>query len=159
MALSDCRIVHLPKIADPRGNLTFIEGERHIPFEIRRAYYLYDIPGGETRGGHAHKILEQFVIAVSGSFDVILDDGRQRKRFQLNRPFFGVYIAPMVWRELENFSSASVCLVLVSQPYDESDYHRDYQRFLQAAQQPLNSPAAREQDLEVHSAGHRPSGQ
>lgn len=132
MSIRDSRIVELPKIADPRGNLTFIEGNRHIPFEIKRVYYLYDVPGGATRGGHAHKELEQLIIAISGSFDVILDDGYERKSFHLNRSYFGLHISPMIWRELDNFSSASVCLVLASQKYDESDYYRDYDEFIEA---------------------------
>ncbi len=132
MSIQNCRVIELPKITDPRGNLTFIEGNRHIPFEIKRVYYLYDVPGGATRGGHAHKELEQLIIAISGSFDVILDDGYERKRFHLNRSYFGLYITPMIWRELENFSSASVCLVLASQEYDEVDYYRDYDEFTRA---------------------------
>jgi len=132
MSIRDCRIIELPKISDPRGNLTFIEGSRHIPFEIKRVYYLYDVPGGATRGGHAHKKLEELIIAISGSFDVVLDDGYERKRFHLNRSYFGLYIPPMIWRELDNFSSASVCLVLASREYDESDYYRDYDEFIKA---------------------------
>lgn len=132
MGLEQCRILELPKIADPRGNLTFIESGRHVPFEIRRAYYLYDVPGGATRGGHAHRTLHQFLIAMSGSFDVVLDDGRNRVRHHLNRSYYGLYIAPMVWREMDNFSSGSVCLVLASDFYDEADYIRDYETFLQA---------------------------
>lgn len=132
MALSDCQIVNLPKIAEPRGNLTFIEAGRHVPFEIRRVYYLYDVPGGSERGGHAHKELRQLIVAMSGSFDVILDDGRQKQRFHLNRSYYGLYVCQMVWRELDNFSSGSVCLVLASNSYDESDYYRDYQDFLNA---------------------------
>jgi dTDP-4-dehydrorhamnose 3,5-epimerase-like enzyme len=132
MALSDCRIISLPKIADPRGNLTFIEGGRHVPFEIRRVYYLYDVPGGADRGGHAHKEMQQLIIAMSGSFDVILDDGRQKQRYHLNRSYYGLYVCPMIWRELDNFSSGSVCLALASNRYDESDYYRDYQEFLRA---------------------------
>ena len=132
MALSDCQIVNLPKIAEPRGNLTFIEAGRHVPFEIRRVYYLYDVPGGSERGGHAHKELRQLIVAMSGSFDVILDDGRQKQRFHLNRSYYGLYVCQMVWRELDNFSSGSVCLVLASNSYDESDYYRDYQDFLHA---------------------------
>ena len=132
MALSDCQIVNLPKIAEPRGNLTFIEAGRHVPFEIRRVYYLYDVPGGSERGGHAHKGLRQLIVAMSGSFDVILDDGRQKQRFHLNRSYYGLYVCQMVWRELDNFSSGSVCLVLASNSYDESDYYRDYQDFLHA---------------------------
>jgi len=132
MGLELCRILHLPKIADPRGNLTFIEGERHVPFDIRRVYYLYDVPGGAERGGHAHKGLHQLIVAMSGSFDVLLDDGRERKRFHLNRSYYGLYICPMIWRELDNFSSGSVCMVLASNLYDESDYYRDYGCFLRA---------------------------
>jgi dTDP-4-dehydrorhamnose 3,5-epimerase-like enzyme len=132
MSLDLAKIIDLPKISDPRGNLTFVEGSRHIPFNINRVYYLYDVPGGETRAGHAHKELEAFMIAVSGSFEVILDDGRERKSFFLNRSYYGLYIPKMVWRELENFSSGSVCLVLASEIYDESDYYRDYNQFLKA---------------------------
>jgi len=129
LSLSKCKIINLPKISDRRGNLTFIEENRHIPFEIKRVYYLYDVPGGESRGGHAHKRLQQFLIAVSGSFDVILDDGFKRKRFHLNRSYYGLYIPPMIWRELNNFSSGSVCLVLASDFYDENDYIRNYDDF------------------------------
>jgi dTDP-4-dehydrorhamnose 3,5-epimerase-like enzyme len=130
MSLDDCRIIDLPKITDPRGNLTFIEGGRHVPFEIRRVYYTYDVPGGAERGGHAHKNLHQLIIALSGSFDVVLDDGTEKKRFHLNRSYYGIYVCPMIWRELENFSSASVCMVLASNLYDASDYYRDYQEFV-----------------------------
>ncbi len=136
MPLADCKIVNLPKIAEPRGNLTFVEGERHVPFEIRRVYYLYDVPGGADRGGHAHKGLRQLIVSMSGSFDVILDDGREKQRFHLNRSYYGLYVCPMIWRELDNFSSGSVCLVLASNRYDESDYYRDYQEFLKALRQP-----------------------
>jgi hypothetical protein len=132
MSLTLCRILDLPRITDARGNLSFVESRRQVPFEIRRVYYLYDVPGGSSRGGHGHKTLEQVLIAMSGSFDVILDDGSQRKRFHLNRSYFGLYIAPMIWRELDNFSSGSVCLALASAPYDEADYHRDYRDYLQA---------------------------
>lgn len=127
--LSECKIIDLPKITDRRGNLTFIEENKHIPFEIKRVYYLYDVPGGETRGGHAHKHLQQFIIATNGSFDVILDDSFERKRFHLNRSYYGLYVPSMIWRELDNFSSGSVCLVLVSELYDEDDYIRDYETF------------------------------
>jgi len=130
MNLSKYKIVDLPKITDRRGNLTFIEENRHVPFGIKRVYYLYDVPGGETRAGHAHKHLEQFMIAASGSFDVILDDGFERKRFHLNRSYYGLCIPSMVWRELNNFSSGSVCLVLASELYEEEDYIRDYEKFL-----------------------------
>ena len=127
--LEKCRIINLPKIIDSRGNLTFIEERHHIPFKIKRVYYLYDVPGGETRGGHAHKNLEQFIIAASGSFDVILDDGNNRKKYALNRSYYGLYLPEMIWRELENFSSGSVCLVLASEYYEQDDYIRDYDIF------------------------------
>jgi len=132
MSLNDCKIIDLPKIADPRGNLTFIEGGRHIPFQIQRVYYLYDTLGGAERGGHAHKGLHQLIVAMSGSYDVVLDDGKQKKRFHLNRSYYGLYVCPLIWRELDNFSSGAVCLVLASNLYDESDYYRDYQEFLNA---------------------------
>ena len=127
--LDDCKIVNFPKVTDYRGNLSFIEENRQIPFKIKRVYYLYDVPSGATRGGHAHKNLQQLVIALSGSFDIILDDGVQRRKFFLNRPHYGLYIPPKVWRELENFSSNSVALSLVSEVYDESDYIRNYDSF------------------------------
>jgi dTDP-4-dehydrorhamnose 3,5-epimerase-like enzyme len=129
MSISQCCIIELPKIVDVRGNLTFIEQKKHIPFDIKRVYYLYDVPAGESRGGHAHRTLEQFIIAASGSFDVILDDGKDRKTFHLNRPYMGLYICPMVWRELNNFASGSVCLVLASDLFSEQDYIRDYSAF------------------------------
>ena len=131
-SLSQCRIIDLPKISDPRGNLTFIEGGQHVPFAIQRVYYLYDVPGGAERGGHAHKNLHQLIIAMSGSFDVILDDGEQKRRVHLNRSYNGLYVCPMIWRELDNFSSGSVCMVLASNKYDEADYYRDYDEFLKA---------------------------
>lgn len=127
--IEECRIISLPRISDPRGNLTFIEGGRHLPFEIKRVYYLYDVPGGAERGGHAHKRLHQLVIAVSGSFDVHLDDGREKKTVHLNRSYNGLMICPMIWREITNFSSGAVCLVLASDYYDEADYYRDYPQF------------------------------
>jgi dTDP-4-dehydrorhamnose 3,5-epimerase-like enzyme len=128
-ALDDCRIVDFPKVTDYRGNLSFIEENNQIPFQIKRVYYLYDVPSGATRGGHAHRALHQVVIALSGSFDIILDDGIRKRSFFLNRPHYGLYIPPKVWRELENFSSNSVALSLVSEVYDESDYVRDYDSF------------------------------
>jgi len=121
--------VNFPKVSDYRGNLSFIEESRQIPFAIKRVYYLYDVPSGASRGGHAHKELEQIVIALSGSFDVILDDGDSRRTFFLNRPHYGLYIPSGIWRELENFSSNSVALSLVSQVYDELDYLREYEEF------------------------------
>jgi len=129
MSLSECKIIDLPKILEKRGNLTFIEGTRHLPFEIKRVYYLYDVPGGATRGGHAHRELKQFIIAAMGSFDVIVGDGFEKKKFHLNRSYYGLYIPRMIWRELDNFSSGSVSLALVSQYYDEDDYIRDYDSF------------------------------
>jgi len=132
MSLAECRFIELPIIHDPRGNLTFIEGGRHLSFEIKRVYYLYDVPGGAERGGHAHRNMHQLIIAMSGSFDVILKDGTEQKRFHLNRSYFGLYVCPMIWRELDNFSSGSVCLVLASNLYEEDDYLRDYNAFLQA---------------------------
>jgi hypothetical protein len=130
--VGDCRLIQLPKIADPRGNLTFIESERHIPFSIKRVFYLYDVPGGADRGGHALKRCHQFLIAMSGSFDVILYDGRENKRIHLNRSYNGLYLPPMIWREMDNFSSGSVCLALASEPYDANDYYRDYHEYLRA---------------------------
>lgn len=132
MGIADCRLIDLPKIQDPRGNLTFIEGGSHIPFAIERVYYLYDVPGGAERGGHAHKGLHQLIVAMSGSFDVVLNDGVANKRVHLNRSYQGLYVCPMMWRELDNFSSGSVCMVLASQRYAEDDYYRDYNEFLAA---------------------------
>lgn len=134
-SLENCKQISLPKISDPRGNLSFIEGGQHIPFDIKRVYYLYDVPGGSDRGSHAHKTLHQFIVAMSGSFDVVLDDGRQKKRFHLNRSYYGLYVCPMMWRDLDNFSSGAVCLVLASTHYDAADYIRDYSQFLQLANQ------------------------
>ena len=127
-----CTLVKLPKITDSRGSLTFVESGNHIPFEIKRVYYIYDVPGNTRRGGHGHRELEQFVVAMHGSLDVVLDDGYAKKRLQLNRPHEGLYVYPMVWREI-NFSPGAICMVLASAPYDESDYYRDYNTFLQAA--------------------------
>lgn len=133
MPLDDCRIIELPKIQDHRGNLTFIEADRHVPFEFKRVYYLYDVPGGAARAAHGHRSLHQLMIAMSGSFDVTLDDGKQKKLFHLNRSYFGLYIPPMMWRDLDNFSSGAVCMVLASDYYDENDYFRNYDNFLKAA--------------------------
>jgi hypothetical protein len=137
MGIESCQLVQLPKISDPRGNLTFIEAGKHIDFDIKRVFYLYDVPGGAERAGHALKMCHQFLIAMSGSFDVVLDDGYQKKRFHLNRSYYGIYIAPMVWRELENFSSGSVCMALASTFYDASDYYRDYEEFLASVRSQL----------------------
>lgn len=123
-------LINLPVISDPRGNLSFIESNTHLPFEIARVYYLYDVPSGSVRAGHAHKALDQLLIAVAGSFDVRLHDGVNQERVTLNRPHVGLHIGPMQWREIDNFSSGSVCLVLASTPYDEADYIRDFDAFL-----------------------------
>jgi len=136
MPLGDCRFIELPKVQSDRGNLTFIEGNRHIPFAIKRVYYLYDVPGGEIRGAHAHRSLEQFFIAASGSFDLVLDDGRSKQRFHLNRSYYGIYLPSMIWRVLDNFSSGSVCIVLASDYYDEADYIRDYDEFVSLVNNP-----------------------
>ena len=126
------RLLELPKVSDSRGNLTFIESDQHLPFAIERVYYLYDVPGGEMRAGHALRSCEQVLIALSGSFDVYLDDGYERRCFKLNLPNFGLYIPPGIWRELENFSSGAVCLSLASEQYDSAGYWRDYEEFLTA---------------------------
>ncbi len=133
MNLKSCTIIELPKIADPRGNLTFVESGRHIPFEIKRIFYLYDVPGGETRAGHALKECHQFIIAMSGSFDLILDDGTRKERYHLNRSYYGLYVPPLIWREIENFSTNSVCMVIASEFYNEEDYLREYPEFIKAA--------------------------
>ncbi|MEN9306145.1 MAG: hypothetical protein RL173_77 [Fibrobacterota bacterium] len=123
------RLIDFPIVHEPRGNLSFIEGQRQIPFDIQRVYYLYDVPGGAVRGGHAHKDLQQVIIALSGSFDVVVDDGTDRKKISLNRSYHGLYLPNMIWRELENFSSGAVCLVLASAYYEEDDYIRDIAQF------------------------------
>ena len=132
MPLKDCKIIDLPKIQDPRGNLTFIESNVHLPFSLNRVFYLYDVPGGENRAGHALKTCEQFLIAMSGSFNITLDDGLNKQDFYLNRSYYGLYIPPLVWREIDDFSTGAVCLALASHKYDESDYYRDYNEFLKA---------------------------
>ena len=132
MSLQHCKIIDLPIIEDRRGNLTYIEGNQHVPFDIKRVYYLYDVPGGSERGGHAHKDLHQLLIAMSGSFDILLDDGRTKFKYHLNRSYYGLYIPPMIWREIDNFSSGSVCMVLASEHFSEADYYRDYSEFTQA---------------------------
>jgi dTDP-4-dehydrorhamnose 3,5-epimerase-like enzyme len=138
MAISDCRIIGFPRIEDPRGNLTFVEGGNHIDYDIKRVYYLYDVPGGASRGGHAHRETHELLVAMSGSFTVVLDDGDVTQRFTLNRSWYGLYVPPMTWRSLEDFSSGSVCMVLASECYSEADYFREYADF-QAA---LALPAA-----------------
>lgn len=135
MPISDVKLIELPRINDHRGNLTFIESGRHIPFEIKRTYYLYDVPGGATRAGHGHKALHQLMIAMSGSFDITLDDGYEKRVVHLNRSYNGLYIPPMMWRDLDNFSSGAVCMVLASAFYDEEDYFRNYDDFLRATRE------------------------
>jgi len=133
MLVEHCRIIDLPKILDPRGNLSFVEGDNHIPFEIKRIFYIYDVPGGETRAGHSNMHSEQFLIAMSGSFDVIVDDGFRKKKFHLNRAYYGLYLPINIWREIDNFSSGAVCLVLTSTLYAAEDYIRDYDHFVAKA--------------------------
>lgn len=129
MKIADCRMFELPKISDPRGNLTFLEGMQHLPFEFKRVFYLYDVPGGAERAGHALKTCHQFLIAISGSFDVVIDDGSERKRIHLCRSYYGLHLPPMIWRELDNFSSGSVCLALASENYAADGYFRTYEEF------------------------------
>jgi hypothetical protein len=129
VTVEDARLIELPRVQDPRGNLTFIEEHRHVPFDLRRIFYLYDVPGGETRAGHANRDLEQLIVAASGSFDVTVDDGTEHRRFSLNRSYFGLHLPGMLWREIGNFSSGSVCLVLASDYYNEDDYFRDYDEY------------------------------
>ena len=132
--VDDCKLIDLPKITTRQGNITAVEGAKDIPFDIARVYYLYDVPGGESRGGHAHKELQQLIVSVMGSFDVVLDGGQKKKTVTLNRAYYGLYVPRMIWRELENFSSGGICLVLASIPYDENDYIRDYDIFLREKQ-------------------------
>lgn len=126
----DCNVIHLPKIYREAGSITPVQNNLEIPFSIRRIYYLYDIPAGETRGAHAHKSLEQLIIAASGSFDITIDDGRNKKTVHLNRPFMGLHIKPYIWRDMSNFSSGATCLVLASNLYNAQDYIRDYEEFI-----------------------------
>ena len=133
-SVDQCKIIDLPKINDPRGNLTFVESEKHIPFEIKRVFYIYDVPTGESRGAHSHHTLKQFIICLAGSFDVKVDDGRKKKVIHLNRPWQGVFIPPMIWDSEANFDPGSVCLVLSSDMYNEKDYIRNYDEFLEVVQ-------------------------
>ena len=126
----NCQLIELPKISERKGAITPLYNGVHVPFDIARVYYLYDVPGGESRGGHAHKVLQQLIVAVMGAFDVVLDDGNERRRIHLDRAYHGLCIKQMIWRELKNFSSGGICLVLASLPYDENDYIRDYDTFL-----------------------------
>ncbi|MBI9052562.1 MAG: WxcM-like domain-containing protein [Bacteroidales bacterium] len=127
--MKNVKLIELPKILDERGNLSFIEGENHIPFQIKRTYWIYDVPGGEIRGGHAYKELYELIVALSGSFDVVLDNGINKQTFSLNRSYYGLYIPKMVWRRMENFSTNSLALVLASEIFDQRDYIRDYEQF------------------------------
>lgn len=128
--MEEPRIINLPKFLDARGNLSFAQNNTHIPFEIKRTYWLYDVPGGESRGGHAYRETEEFVIALSGSFDVVVDDGKEKKTFHLNRSYYGLYIPKRMWREMDNFSTNSLALEFASTKYDPTDYIRDYDEFL-----------------------------
>jgi hypothetical protein len=129
--IHDCKLIDLRKISDPRGNLTVIEGNGDIPFDIKRVYYLYDVPGGESRGAHAHKALYQLLIAANGSFSVTLDDGNEKVTYDLKRPYVGLLIVPGIWRDLDDFSSGSVCLCLASEHYEAADYIRNYNDFIE----------------------------
>ena len=130
MNIDTVSIINLPRIIDARGNLSFFEENEHIPFEINRVYWIYDVPGGEVRGGHAYQELQELIVALSGSFDVVINDGVQEKKFTLNRSYFGILIPKMIWRKLENFSTNSLCLIAASAPYNPSDYIRDYRKFV-----------------------------
>ena len=130
MTIDDVKIIELPKFTDPRGNLSFVEQLNHIPFEIKRTYWIYDVPGGENRGGHAFKENQEFIVALSGAFDVIVDDGENKKKFTLNRSYYGLYVPVGIWREMENFSTNSLALEFGSMHYDERDYIREYDEYL-----------------------------
>lgn len=133
-SIYNCSILQLPKIHNRAGNITTLENNIHLPFDVKRVYYLYDVPAGEERGGHAHRELQQIIVAASGAFDVLLNDGTNKKIVHLDRPFIGLHIVPGIWRELLNFSSGAICLVLASHKYDEKDYIRDYSNFLEYKQ-------------------------
>lgn len=128
--MNESKIIQLPKISDPRGNLSFFENDNQLPFKIRRSYWIYDVPGGENRGGHAYKNTEEFIVALSGSFDVVLDNGTEKKKFTLNRSYYGLYVPKLYWREMENFSTNSLAMIVSSTDYDAEDYIRDYDEFL-----------------------------
>ena len=128
--MKEPKIIQLPKISDPRGNLSFFENDNQLPFKIRRSYWIYDVPGGENRGGHAYKNTEEFIVALSGSFDVVLDSGAEKKKFTLNRSYYGLYVPKMYWREMENFSTNSLAMIVSSTDYNAEDYIRDYDEFL-----------------------------
>ena len=130
MDLQDVRVIELPKILDRRGNLSIVEENKEIPFKIKRTYWIYDVPGGEIRGGHAYNENQEFIIALSGSFDIIIDDGKARRKFSLNRSYYGLYVPQQLWRQIENFSTNSLALVLSSTIYDENDYIRENEKFL-----------------------------
>jgi dTDP-4-dehydrorhamnose 3,5-epimerase-like enzyme len=129
MSLEQVKIIQLPKVPDERGNLSFFENEKQIPFTIARTYWIYDVPGGEVRGGHAYKTLQEFIIALSGSFDVVLNDGKEERKFTLNRSYYGLYVPKMIWRQLENFSTNSLALIVADQPYSEAEYIREFDEF------------------------------
>lgn len=144
-SVNDCKIIELNKITDARGNLTFIEENRHVPFEIKRVYYIYDVPAGSSRAGHAHKELFQLMLPIAGSFDIHLDDGFEKRSVHMNRPYLGLLVTPMIWRVIDNFSSGAVCVVLTSALFDEQDYYRKYDDFIgatQASRGQLITPAA-----------------
>lgn len=135
--VDDCRLLNLPRIVQPgHGSITPVEGGKDIPFDIARVYYLYDVPGGESRGGHAHRELEQVIVSALGSFEVEVDDGLKKRTFTLNRSYHGFYLPRLIWRELKNFSSGAICLVLASQPYREQEYLRDYAEFIRYRNSP-----------------------
>lgn len=132
--ITEPQIINLPKILDERGNLSFFENSRQIPFEIKRTYWIYDVPGGETRGGHAFKKQQEFIVALSGSFDVVLHNGKEEQRFHLNRSYYGLYVPNMIWRSMENFSTNSLALIVSDCKYDEADYIRDFESYTKHAQ-------------------------
>jgi len=129
MNIDDCKVVSLPKFLDARGNLSFVEQEKHIPFEIKRSYWIYDVPGGQVRGGHAYRENQEFIIALSGSFDVVVDDGNEVQTYSLNRSYFGLYVPKSIWRQMRNFSTNSLALVLASTPFNKEDYIYDYEEY------------------------------